>query len=86
MELPSGVAKADNPMVAEKGDLRLQNVKQSTTKKWDLSAQDDFPVLAWNAELGRCKRRPGRPNERRYQGAAGHSRVGASAVKRRSAR
>eukprot|EP00966_Prymnesium_polylepis_P052324 1211754-Prymnesium_polylepis.1 len=46
MELPSGIVKADNPMVAERRDIRLQNAKRSTTKKWDLSSQDDF--LAWN--------------------------------------
>jgi hypothetical protein len=55
MELPRGIVKADNPMVAERGDIRLQNAKRSTTKKWDLSAQDDF--LAWNAELSRVIKR-----------------------------
>ena len=55
MELPSGIAKADNPMVAERGDQRLQYAKRSTTKKWDLSSQDDF--LAWNAELSRLIKR-----------------------------
>jgi hypothetical protein len=55
MELLSGTAKADNPMVAERGEQRLQNAKRSTTKKWDLSSQDDF--LAWNAELSRLIKR-----------------------------
>ena len=55
MELSSGTAKAGNPMVAERGEQRLQHAKRSTTKKWDLNAQDDF--LAWSAELSRLIKR-----------------------------
>eukprot|EP00966_Prymnesium_polylepis_P121012 2796653-Prymnesium_polylepis.1 len=33
MELPRGIVKADNPMVAERGDLRLQHAKKKYYKK-----------------------------------------------------
>eukprot|EP00966_Prymnesium_polylepis_P096487 2235748-Prymnesium_polylepis.1 len=45
MEFPRGDAKADNTMVAERGDPRQLHTKRSTTKKWDLESlsQTDFP-------------------------------------------